>query len=47
MLKKVLIILLLSANTAMAASNMHIKMSGIDGESEDANHKGEIDVLSW
>jgi type VI secretion system secreted protein Hcp len=29
------------------ASNQHIKLEGIEGESEDATHKGEIDVLSW
>jgi len=26
---------------------MFLKIDGIDGESEDSNHKGEIDVLSW
>ena len=27
--------------------SMFIKLTGIDGESEDEEHKGEIDVLSW
>lgn len=26
---------------------MFLKIDGIDGESEDSNHTGEIDVLSW
>ena len=26
---------------------MFLKLSGIDGESIDAKHKGEIDVLAW
>ena len=26
---------------------MFLKLDGIDGESEDSNHTGEIDVLSW
>jgi type VI secretion system secreted protein Hcp len=26
---------------------MFLKLSGIDGESVDAKHKGEIDVLAW
>ena len=26
---------------------MFLKIEGIDGESEDSNHSGEIDVLSW
>ena len=25
----------------------HIKFDGIDGESTDRDHKGEIEVLSW
>ena len=29
------------------AVDMFIKIEGIDGESKDDSHKGEIDVLSW
>lgn len=29
------------------AQDMFIKIAGIDGESEDGSHKGEIEVLSW
>lgn len=29
------------------ASHMHIKIDGIDGESEDKQFKGEIDIQSW
>lgn len=29
------------------AQDMFIKIAGIEGESEDAGHKNEIDVLSW
>jgi len=29
------------------AADCFLKIEGIDGESEDANHKGEIEVLSW
>jgi type VI secretion system secreted protein Hcp len=31
----------------MAVSDYFLKVEGIDGESEDSKHKGEIDVLSW
>jgi type VI secretion system secreted protein Hcp len=31
----------------MAAVDYFLKLDGIDGESTDAKHKGEIDVLSW
>lgn len=31
----------------MAAVDYFLKLDGIDGESSDAKHKGEIDVLSW
>ncbi|MEM1162107.1 MAG: type VI secretion system tube protein Hcp [Pseudomonadota bacterium] len=27
--------------------SMFLKLDGIDGESEDAEHKNEIDILSW
>lgn len=29
------------------AQDMFLKINGIDGESEDASHKAEIEVLSW
>jgi type VI secretion system (T6SS) effector Hcp len=29
------------------AIDIHIKFDGIDGESTDRDHKGEIEVLSW
>jgi len=29
------------------AQDIFLKINGIDGESEDATHKGEIEVLSW
>ena len=31
----------------MAAFDYFLKLDGIPGESIDAKHKGEIDVLSW
>ncbi len=31
----------------MAAADYFLKVTGIEGESQDAKHKGEIDVLSW
>ena len=31
----------------MAAFDYFLKLDGIPGESVDAKHKGEIDVLSW
>ena len=31
----------------MAAVDYFLKLDGIDGESTDAKHKNEIDVLSW
>ena len=31
----------------MAAVDFFLKIDGIDGESADSKHKGEIDVLSW
>lgn len=31
----------------MAAVDNFLKIEGIDGESQDAKHKGEIDVESW
>jgi type VI secretion system secreted protein Hcp len=38
---------LLAPNTASAANDMFLKIDGVQGESSDAKHKGEIDVLSW
>lgn len=32
---------------AMAASDIYLKIEGIPGESAAADHKGEIEVLSW
>jgi type VI secretion system secreted protein Hcp len=31
----------------MASSDFLLKIDGIDGESQDKKHKGEIDLLSW
>ncbi|MCI0151585.1 type VI secretion system tube protein Hcp [Paraburkholderia sediminicola] len=31
----------------MAQTDIFIKINGIDGESQDDEHKGEIDVLEW
>jgi type VI secretion system secreted protein Hcp len=31
----------------MAAVDYYLKVDGIDGESQDSKHKGEIDVESW
>jgi type VI secretion system secreted protein Hcp len=31
----------------MAETDMFLKLDGIDGESRDAVHKGEIDITSW
>lgn len=31
----------------MAAVDFYLRMDGIEGESTDAKHKGEIDVLAW
>lgn len=31
----------------MAAVDFFLKLDGIDGESQDSKHKGEIDVESW
>lgn len=38
---------LLVAGSAEAASDMFLKLDGVVGESADAKHKGEIDVLAW
>ncbi|HEY7575111.1 MAG TPA: type VI secretion system tube protein Hcp, partial [Thermoanaerobaculia bacterium] len=31
----------------MAKTDYFLKIDGIEGESQDGKHKGEIDVLSW
>ena len=36
-----------ASTTAVAASDMFLKMTNVVGESTDSKHKGEIDVLSW
>jgi len=36
-----------TATAAAAATDIFIKLGDIKGESVDAKHKGEIDVLSW
>ena len=35
------------AAPAMAASDIYLKIEGVPGESVDADHKGEIEVMSW
>ncbi|HXV66198.1 MAG TPA: type VI secretion system tube protein Hcp [Nitrosopumilaceae archaeon] len=36
-----------TSSQAFAAVDMFLKIDGVDGESKDSKHKGEIDVLSW
>ena len=31
----------------MAIADMFLKMEGVTGEASDADHKGEIEVVSW
>ncbi|GHT96060.1 hypothetical protein AGMMS49545_20160 [Betaproteobacteria bacterium] len=31
----------------LVAQDIFLKISGIEGESQDATHKGEIEVLGW
>ena len=38
---------LLASSTAMAAVDMFLRIDNVTGESTDAKHKGEIDVLAW
>jgi type VI secretion system secreted protein Hcp len=38
---------LLAPNSASASNDMFLKIDGIQGESLDTTHKGEIQVLSW
>jgi len=37
----------LTANSALASVDMFFKIGDIKGESQDAKHKDEIDVLAW
>ena len=43
----VLVIGLLGVGPLSGAIDMFLKIEGIDGESADKMHKGEIDVLAW
>jgi len=36
-----------ASTSVVAASDMFLKVTGVTGESSDAKHKGEMDVLSW
>lgn len=36
-----------TASQAFAASDYFLKIDGVDGESADSKHKGEIDIKSW
>jgi len=38
---------MMASTTAVAASDIFLKMTGVVGESPDSKHKGEIEVLSW
>jgi type VI secretion system secreted protein Hcp len=37
----------MATTSAEAATDMFLKLDGIQGESKDSKHKGEIDVLAW
>jgi len=39
--------LAVATTPALAAVDSFVNIAGIDGESQDEQHKGEIDVLSW
>ena len=41
------IIITTGVGSAFAASDYFLKLDGIDGESTDSSHKGEIEVMSW
>lgn len=43
----VIAVSLVFAPAAFAASDYFLKIDGIDGESKDAAHKGQIEVMSW
>lgn len=36
-----------TSSQAFAAVDMFLKIEGVDGESKDSKHKGEIDIESW
>src|SRR5918996_1816239 len=36
-----------ASTSVVAANDMFLKVTGVQGESQDSKHKGEIDVLSW
>ncbi|MGI0077522.1 MAG: Hcp family type VI secretion system effector [Nitrosopumilaceae archaeon] len=36
-----------TASQAFAAVDYFLKIDGVDGESKDDKHKGEIDIMSW
>ena len=40
-------VLSVSSLSAQAAVDMFLKIDGVEGESQDAQHRGEIDVLAW
>lgn len=40
-------IILAFPSPGLAAADMYLKIEGINGESQDRDHKGEIEVLSW
>jgi type VI secretion system secreted protein Hcp len=42
-----LVLLLATSNHSMAAVDMFLKLTGIDGESTDKAHNKEIDLLAW
>jgi type VI secretion system secreted protein Hcp len=37
----------LSPKSSVALSDIFLEIAGIEGESQDRDHKGQIDVLSW
>jgi type VI protein secretion system component Hcp len=39
--------LLISAPSVQAASNYYLKLDGVEGESQDKDHRGWTDILSW
>ncbi len=41
------IIITTGVSTAFAASDYFLKLDGVDGESTDSSHKGEIEISSW
>lgn len=47
MVKKSIILLLAIFITQVMFAAAYVKFDGVDGESQDSQHEGEIDVLSW